>query len=57
MKKLKELHTMRQITQSEVAKALNIERAIYSQYELGKRSPNINMLIKISNFYKVFIDY
>lgn len=57
MERLKELRKKKGFTQQDVAEALNVERATYAQYELGKRSPNNDMLIKLAKFYGVTVDY
>ncbi len=36
---------------------LNISREALSYYENDKRSPDINMLITLSNYFGVSIDY
>lgn len=44
-------------TQLKVAMDLNISREALSYYENGKRSPDIAMLRKMSNYFNVSIDY
>ncbi|SFQ37334.1 Transcriptional regulator, contains XRE-family HTH domain [Psychrobacillus psychrotolerans] len=44
-------------TQEEVAGFLKITRASYAHYEKNRREPNISILIKISDYYGVTIDY
>jgi len=36
---------------------LNISREALSYYENGKRSPDISMLLRLSNYFCVSIDY
>jgi len=55
--RLKELRKLLNRTQSEVAKVLNISRAAYSTYEIGKREPDHNTLKKMANYFNVSIDY
>ena len=60
MKKANRIRQLREeldITQIELAKFLNITSATVSQYELGKRFPGRDMLEKISNFFRVSVDY
>ncbi|WP_144514905.1 helix-turn-helix domain-containing protein [Bacillus pumilus] len=45
------------LTQVELAKKLNVTRSALSQYELGTREPNYDLLIKIANFFEVTTDY
>ena len=40
-----------------MAKALNCSQQVYSNYELGQRDIPTDILIKLSAFYKVSIDY
>ena len=48
--KLKELRKEKNVTQTEIANALNITQKAYSFYERGEREPNLKMLIDLSNF-------
>ncbi len=41
----------------EVADALEISRASLEYYEKGKRKPDIEVLVKIADYYKVSTDY
>ncbi len=47
----------RNLTQREVAIFCDITEKAYQNYELMKREPRIDILIRIANFYKVSIDY
>lgn len=44
------------LKQVEVADAVGVSTATYSQYESGKREPNIDKLIKIARFLSVSTD-
>lgn len=55
--RLKELRTSQQLTQFELAKKLNISRSIISMYELGERTPPLDGLEAISDFFNVDIAY
>ncbi len=55
--KLKELREENNVSQKEIAEFLNIRQNTYSQYETGKRQLPIDVLIKLSRFYKVTTDY
>ena len=55
--KLKELREDNNLTQIDVAKVLNIKQNTYSQYETEKRQLPIDILIKLSKYYKVTTDY
>lgn len=46
----------RHMTQKELAKMLNISRQAYSNYETGKRTPDIDLLLKISQIYNITLD-
>lgn len=56
-KKLKNLRTLNNLTQEELAKQLTISRVRYTNYETGKRSPDLEMLHQIADFYGVTTDY
>ena len=56
MKNLRFIREDRDLLQKDVANALGISRATYSNYESGLRSPDPDMLIKIAEFYGVSVD-
>ena len=45
------------LTQAEVAKALNCSQVAYSYYELGRRDIPTPILIELSKIYDCSIDY
>ncbi len=53
---LKQLRTEKKITQTEVAKALNISQRTYSNYETGSREPSIETLIDMADYFNISID-
>ncbi len=57
MKGLRKIRKERNLNQLKVALDLNISREALSHYENGKRSPDIDMLIKMSSYFNVSIDY
>ena len=57
MKKLKELRKTQNKTQEEMAKELGIKKQNYQNYEIGRRNPNFETLIKIADYFKVSIDF
>ena len=57
MKGLKQIRKERRLTQLKVAIDLNISREALSHYENGKREPSIDMLIKMSEYFNVSIDF
>ncbi len=56
-KRLYDLRTDNDLTQEDVARALNTTKQNYGRYENGKRKLNIDDLIALSKFYKVSTDY
>lgn len=54
---LKEIRKKKHLSQQKVAMDLNISREALSYYENGKREPSISMLIKMSEYFNVSIDY
>ena len=56
-KRIRDLREDRDITQKEMAKALNCSQQVYSNYELGQRDIPTDILIKLSKFHKVSVDY
>ena len=57
MKGLKQIRKEQGLTQLKVAMDLNISREALSHYENGKREPSIDMLVKMSEYFNVSIDY
>lgn len=55
--RLKEIREEKNLSQSEIAKILNIKQNTYSQYENEIRQIPISSLIVLSNFYNVSVDY
>lgn len=54
------LHSIRKkkgYSQLKVAMDLSISREAISYYENGLRCPNLEMLVKLSEYFKVSIDY
>ncbi len=43
--------------QRQLADFLNCSQQVYSNYELGQRDIPTDVLIRLSNFYNVSIDY
>ena len=55
--RLRDLREDRDLTQSQLAKFLNIKQNTYSQYENGIRQIPLDALIKLADFYDTSIDY
>ena len=56
-KRIRDLREDRDLTQKELAKALNCSQQVYSNYELGQRDIPTDILIKLSDFYEVSVDF
>ena len=54
---LKLIRKQKKYSQLKVAMDLSISREALSHYENGKRSPDISMLVLLSNYFNVSIDY
>lgn len=57
MKGLSSIRKARKLNQQKVAMDLSISRESLSYYENGKRSPDIEMLCRLSEYFNVSIDY
>ncbi len=57
MKGLREIRKIKGYSQLKVAMDLNISREALSYYETGKRSPDLDMLVKLSEYFNVSINY
>ncbi len=54
---LKQIRKQKKLNQLKVALDLNISREALSHYENGKRSPDTEMLLKLSNYFNVSIHF
>lgn len=54
---LQDLREDKDISRKDLALALNISVSTLGMYEQGRREPNIDMLIKMANFFDVSIDF
>ncbi|MBR6950812.1 MAG: helix-turn-helix transcriptional regulator [Oscillospiraceae bacterium] len=55
--RIRDLREDRDLTQRELAACLNCSQQVYSNYELGQRDIPTDILIRLSSFYKVSVDY
>lgn len=55
--RLKELRMKNHYTQAFVSSKLNIGRATYSNYEIGKRMPSLDIVVDFAKFYQVSLSY
>jgi len=56
-KRIRDLREDNDKTQKEIASYLGIYQQYYSQYELGKFTMPIELLIKLCDYYNVSLDY
>ena len=56
-KRIRDLREDRDLTQKELSAALNCSQQVYSNYELGQRDIPTDILIRLSRFYGVSVDY
>ena len=47
----------RKLTQKDVADFLGADRSTYAKYETGDSEPNLDTLIRLSNFFGVSLEY
>lgn len=55
--KIRDLREDHDLKQREVAAYLNCSQRVYSNYELGQRDIPTDVLIRLSDFYNVSVDY
>jgi len=55
--KIKKFRKARNMTQTELAKRLWVNKSIISSYENEQRLPSVEMLVKLSSEFNVSIDY
>ena len=56
-KRVRDLREDKDISQKELAAFLNCSQQVYSNYELGQRDIPTDILIKLSEFHRVSVDY
>lgn len=56
-KRIRDLREDKDLTQKQLASVLNCSQQVYSNYELGQRDIPTDILIKLSKFYNVSVDY
>ena len=56
-KRIRELRQEKGLNQTEVAKMLGMSQTGYSKYETGENDVPTEILIKLSNYYSVSVDY
>ena len=56
-RRIRDLREDNDKTQKELALVLNCSQQVYSNYELGQRDIPTDILIKLSKYYKVSVDY
>ncbi len=57
MKGLKAIRQLKHLNQQKVALDLNISREALSYYENGKREPSLALLVTMSKYFNVSINY
>lgn len=55
--RIRDLREDRDLKQRQVADFLNCSQQVYSNYELGQRDIPTDVLIRLSEFYNVSVDY
>lgn len=55
--RLKQLRKSRNITQKELAQALNVTERNYQFWEAGKTKPQLDTIIALCDFFNVSADY
>ena len=55
--RLKELRIEKGVSQTQVAKDIEISKSAYNYYENGIKEPTVSVLIKLADYFNVCIDY
>ena len=55
--RIRDLREDRDLKQRQLAEYLNCSQQVYSNYELGQRDIPTDVLIKLSEYYNVSVDY
>lgn len=57
MLRVRELREQRYLNQKGIAQKINVSQSTISAYEIGERTPDLETLIKLADFFDVSIDY
>ncbi|KJF45767.1 MULTISPECIES: helix-turn-helix domain-containing protein [Bacillus] len=55
--RLRSLREKHNLTQEQIAKKIGISRGTYAHYEINKRRPDYETLIKITDIFNVSLDF
>ena len=55
--RLKELRVKKGVSKRELSFALGLTETSYGKYEAGKRLPSLNVLLRMSEYFNVPVDY
>ena len=56
-KRIRDLREDKDLTQKQMAEILNCSQQVYSNYELGQRDIPTEVLIGLSRYHEVSVDY
>lgn len=56
-KRIRDMREDKDLTQTDIAKAIGVSQRAYSYYENGERTLTPEILIKLSEYHNVSIDY
>lgn len=56
-KKIKDLRLEKELTQTELAKKINVSQAAIAKWETGDRTPTVDCIIILAKFFEVTTDY
>ena len=56
-RRIRDLREDHDLKQRQLAEFLNCSQQVYSNYELGQRDIPTDVLIRLSDFYQVSVDY
>lgn len=57
MKRIKDLRVARSLTQEDLGKVLNVQKAAISKYEKGRAEPSVDILKRMARYFGVSSDY
>ena len=55
--RIQDLRTDADMSQKQLSEILHISQRSYSHYETGSRNIPVEMLIRLSNYYDISVDY
>lgn len=55
--RLKEMREIKGLTQDTIARELKVSQGTYNNWETGRRTPELQTILKLADYYDIQLDY